>query len=100
MHTPLVLQLKPVGHVPQSSARPQPSPILPQLRTPVVGQVAGTHDAPWTHTPFSQIWSPGQVPQSCESLQPSPILPQYWPVGCVHATFTHAPASGSDAGPP
>src|SRR5438477_11618084 len=43
MHTPLLLQLKPVGHMPQSSARPQPSPILPQLRTPVVGQGAGMH---------------------------------------------------------
>jgi hypothetical protein len=97
--TPLLLQVRPVGQAPQSTARPHPSPILPQKSVPVVGQFAGMHEAPWTHEPFSQTSVPGQSPQSSTPLQPSPIFPQYWPFGGVHETFTHEPASGSAAGP-
>jgi hypothetical protein len=77
-HTPEAVQLLVASQAPQSSARPQPSPMVPQKPPALVavGQVSAGQLGPPTHSPFSHTWSPGQVPQSFVSLQPSPMVPQ------------------------
>ena len=67
-------QIPPFGQVPQSSGRPQPSPIIPQNRPPAVSHVSGTHPV-FTHTPRSQVSSAAQV-QFRARPQPSPNDPQ------------------------
>src|SRR4051812_5413365 len=86
----------------QSSAPPQPSPILPQYRPPPgMLQVSGAQFA-CTHTPdAAQLLVPSQAPHSSARPQPSPMVPQKRPtvvaVGQVSAGQlgppTHSPFS-------
>ena len=77
------LQIWPAAHVPQSSSRPQPSPILPQYFAPppevqvIAGQLGPPMQMPGDVAPPLHVASPGQAPQSsfCP-LQPLPIVLQ------------------------
>jgi hypothetical protein len=85
-HT-LLVQAEPAAHAPQSSAWPQPSPMLPQNWVPPAVHVAATQLAPPTHRLLVQDQSLWQfMPQSSCPLQPSPITPQYWPPSGVQDT--------------
>jgi hypothetical protein len=93
----------PLGHIPQSSAFPQPLPIVPQNRPPVASQLTGVQVGPPTQTFFSQIQSDGQG--SLQFNWPphlSPISPQYCPPGGLHSAFTHddPPAPPAPSGVP
>src|SRR5262245_6566174 len=94
--TPSALQVLPAAQGPQSSASPQPVPILLQKRTPPVPlQVPRMQVGPST-----QMWSvhicpaPAQPPQSFEPWQPLPMMPQYWPPAGVHDTGVQAASVG------
>src|SRR6185295_15568261 len=80
----------------QSSAPPQPSPILPQYRPPLgMLQVSGTQLA-CTHTPeVVQLLGAPQAPQSSARPQPSPMVPQKLPT-----VVTAGQASAGQPGPP
>src|SRR5262245_26974483 len=94
-HTPLFGQV--VG---QSSAPPQPSPILPQYWPPVLGvqvigtQFAGVHRFGRT---APQTWPVGHAPQLTVPPQPSPMSLQKRAPEDSHAvagtqpSFTHRP---------
>jgi hypothetical protein len=80
----------------QSSAPPQPSPILPQYRPPLgIVQVRGAQLA-CTHTPEAvQLLVAPQAPQSSARPQPSPIVPQKPP-----RTVAAGQVSAGQLGPP
>jgi hypothetical protein len=67
---------------PQSTARPHPSPTIPQYVPPLTEQLAtegvqsGSAQTPGTNAP--QVSFVGQPPQSMVPPQPLPILPQYF----------------------
>src|SRR5664280_874870 len=69
--------------VPQSSERPQPSPIVPQYWPPLAAvqplatQFGSKHKLLMPPPPQTPPFA--QVPQSRLPPQPSPIVPQYWP---------------------
>ena len=79
------LQDWPAAQVPQSSSRPQLSPILPQYLAAPDVHVSGVQLGPPMQMPGAvapplHVASPGQVPHSSFSpLQPLPIVLQYWP---------------------
>src|SRR4051812_30482928 len=74
-------QRRPMGQdTPQSSARPQPSPMTPQYWPPVatmqlIGLQPGSPQTPGTPPP-PQVAGAVQAPQSIAPPQPSPITPQ------------------------
>ena len=77
----------PDGQVPQSSAAPQPSPIVPQYRPPFIAvHDPRTHPGPPRQTPLVQTCPFGQVAQFRMPPQPSPMVPQYWVVPIVHCS--------------
>ena len=74
-------QVWPVGQLfPQSTAPPQPSPIVPQYWPPGSEQVRlGVHPTwpqTWATPPPPQAWPVGQSPQSICASQPLPTTPQ------------------------
>ena len=78
-HTPgkLPPQISPPLQVPQSSAPPQPSPILPQyLPLGVMLQVSGVQASKKQRPPW-QVWPSGHGEQRSARPQPSPIGEQY-----------------------
>ncbi len=75
-HRPEALQVCPPEQPPQSIARPQPSPTVPQYFPVATWQASRTQVAPPTHTPDSHSSPLGQAPQSSVPKQPLPIMPQ------------------------
>ena len=75
-HRPEALQVCPPEQPPQSIARPQPSPTVPQYFPVAAWQASRTQLAPPTHTPDSHTSPLGQAPQSRVPKQPLPIMPQ------------------------
>ena len=73
----------PPGQSPQVSVPPQPSPMIPQNRPPIVSQVIGTHPVR-TQTPLRHSSPFGHIPQSSGFPQPSPIVPQNRPAPASH----------------
>ena len=78
------------GHAsPQSSAAPQPSPIVPQYCPPFVAVQVPFVQFAGTHTLFGLHTSPGgQSPQGSELPQPSPTVPQNWLPALPHVSGT------------
>jgi len=70
-------QLRGAAQLPQSSARPHPSPMEPQYVPPTWAQVRGAHPSTSVLQTFcTQACPPVQSPQSSVPPQPSPITPQ------------------------
>jgi hypothetical protein len=74
-HRPEPLHVCMPEQLPQSIARPQPSPTLPQY-FPVGSMHARGVQFEVTQMPPSHIWPVGQAPQSMVAKQPLPMTPQ------------------------
>jgi hypothetical protein len=75
-HSPEPLHVCVAEQLPQSSARPQPSPTVPQYFPDESWQASGVQPGPLTQMFDSQTCPFGQAPQSIVLKQPLPIMPQ------------------------
>ncbi len=75
-HRPEPLQVCVAAQPPQSIARPQPLPTLPQYFPDASWQASGTQLAPPTQTPASHTSPLPHMPQSMVPKQPLPMTPQ------------------------